>query len=1008
MQKQFVLKALVLGFLSASAAKADIPNGGSAVFTHISGTQYKVSATFYRNCRTVPFSGTMRARLISTCTTLNITLTRSGIRNASQRCAGAVTCSPSNTIRPNDGFEAHTYEASIDFSQAPYSGLLSSSCCQVTFLAMRPGRSNSITSLQNPVSNGMGLTAVLQTCNLSAFSAGNSSAEIHTDFPFVVPSSQVTALSFQAKDADGDSLVYILTPAIDSNTFAKNYVSGFNFTSPITPYCLSGSTCAAVPSANPPRGFFLNRNTGDLIFQPVFGGETGVVVVQIWEYRKLPSGAYSFVGYSSHERQLAVTGSTGNNSPTLNPAATYTLCLNEKFCFRVKASDVADTRSDTTRLAWSDDIRGAAMRIVDSSAREREVEFCWTPDSNAAKKTFHFFSVWASDNRCPLPLQSRRTYTFTVLPKPATSLRFSTHSGSRLFYEVSNPSTMALMTASLLDPDGKSIILPNLKDTVRLLKPGKYILRAATIEPGKCLFEARDSVIMQGCVQAPIRGLSSQPVCRGSVLKLFPDTSNAKGTLSYRWTNRRNNTLGTADTLRITATRDTLLRLRTDDILGCFALDSILIKTYSPALSFKNPGINVCTENNGADLADITQVKPANARFSSFYSGLIVQDTAGRYRIARRVTLNGNRAWIRLETTDSLGCTARDSFSTNMLQSPVNTLQGETICGYNQSYPIFSRWLNADTVANAYLWRCYASNATNPATVLTRNLARLNAYGDYHFELTTINRNNQCSAKDSVSIRVAFFPAYDIDPNVPDLCEKSGEFDLNDIVTVYVPTPDVRWTALALDNNRNDPRVATALRAGRYLQTNAVGRWHLRFDEGSTGCVRRDSLFVTVQAAPKPNIGRDTSINIDGIKVLNAGAYSNYRWDNNSIERIRVVDPKAFGLGTHWLWVTVTDGNTGCEGTDSLQLTILPAGTGLSKALPDDLQVFPNPTAGNLNIILPGAFEAALYDVQGRLVVKSQKGNGKLQLETAALAGGHYTLQITRGKEVYSLPVLRR
>jgi len=119
MQKQFVLKALVLGLLSASAVKADIPNGGSAVFTHISGTQYKVSATFYRNCRTVPFSGTMRARLISTCTTLNITLTRSGIRNASQRCAGAVTCSPSNSISLTDGYEAHTYEASIDFSQAP-------------------------------------------------------------------------------------------------------------------------------------------------------------------------------------------------------------------------------------------------------------------------------------------------------------------------------------------------------------------------------------------------------------------------------------------------------------------------------------------------------------------------------------------------------------------------------------------------------------------------------------------------------------------------------------------------------------------------------------------------------------------------------------------------------------------------------------------------------------------------------------------------------------------------
>ena len=1006
MLKRLPILALLSGLFGAAGLKADTPYGGSASFVHVSGTQYKVQATFFRNCRTVPFSGTMRARLISSCTTLNITLTRSGIRNASQRCAGAVTCNPGNSISSVDGYEAHTYEATIDFAQAPYASLLSSTCCQVTFFAIRPGRAPGITSLQNPAANGMGLSAVLQTCNLSAFSNGNSSAEIHTDFPFTIPASQTAALSFQARDADGDSLVYLLTPALDSNTFSKSYVSGFNFTSPITPYCLSGSTCPAAPSANPPRGFFLSRSTGDLVFQPAFGGETGVVVVQIWEYRKLPSGAYTFVGFSSHERQLAVTGSTGNNAPSLNPAASYTLCLNEKFCFRVKASDVADTRSDTTRLDWSDDIRGAVMRIVDSSAREREVEFCWTPDSNAAKKSFHYFSVRAGDNRCPLPLYTRRTYTFSILPKPDTRMRFSKHSGSRLFYEISNPSTMALMTASLLDPDGKSIPLGKLTDTVRLFKPGKYILRAATIEPGKCLFEARDSVVMEGCVQAPVKGIVRTPVCRGSVLQVYADTSNTRGSLRYRWTNRQGQTLGTGDTLRIQLVRDTLLRLRTDDILGCFALDSVLVKTYAPALSFTNPGIRLCTENSGADLAFITQVKPAAARFSSRYQGLITQDTAGRYFIARRFSLGASTAWIRMETTDSLNCTARDSFSAAVLASPVNNLQGETICGYNQSYPIFSRWLNADTIANAYLWRCYASNATNPATVLTRNLARLNAFGDYHFELTTIDRNSQCSAKDSVSIRVAFFPAYDIDPKVPDLCEKSGEFDLNDIVTVYVPVPDIRWTALAIDNNRSDSRLPGALRNGRYLQTQHTGRYFLRFDEGSTGCVRRDSLFVSVLAAPKPNIGNDTSINIDGIKVLNAGAYSNYLWDNNSIERIRVVDPKGLGIGSHWIWVTVTDGNTGCQGTDSLRLTVLPAGTNVKHALPVDLHLYPNPATGVAWVQFGGRFSAALYDMQGRKTGVQSEGMYAVKLETGQLARGLYMVRIVRDGNSYSMPLL--
>jgi hypothetical protein len=223
---------------------------------------------------------------------------------------------------------------------------------------------------------------------------------------------------------------------------------------------------------------------------------------------------------------------------------------------------------------------------------------------------------------------------------------------------------------------------------------------------------------------------------------------------------------------------------------------------------------------------------------------------------------------------------------------------------------------------------------------------------------------------------------------------------------VYVPVPDVRWTALALDNNRNDPRVATALRAGRYLQTNAVGRWYLRFDEGSTGCVRRDSLFVSVLAAPKPNIGNDTSINIDGIKVLNAGAYSNYLWDNNSIERIRVVDPKGLGLGSHWIWVTVTDGNTGCQGTDSLRLTVLPAGTGLNRMLPSDLHIYPNPAATSVQVQLSGRFVVEVLDLQGRNTGIQASGAGNIQLGTGSLARGMYVVRIVRNTEVYALPLL--
>ena len=85
------------------------------------------------------------------------------------------------------------------------------------------------------------------------------------------------------------------------------------------------------------------------------------------------------------------------------------------------------------------------------------------------------------------------------------------------------------------------------------------------------------------------------------------------------------------------------------------------------------------------------------------------------------------------------------------------------------------------------------------------------------------------------------------------------------------------------------------------------------------GCYAKDSFEIKqVYTNPKPNLGSNFNICLNETKILDAGNYSNYKWNTGATTRAISVST------TGDYWVLVIDNNN-CKGIDSVELTgILP------------------------------------------------------------------------------------
>ncbi len=98
--------------------------------------------------------------------------------------------------------------------------------------------------------------------------------------------------------------------------------------------------------------------------------------------------------------------------------------------------------------------------------------------------------------------------------------------------------------------------------------------------------------------------------------------------------------------------------------------------------------------------------------------------------------------------------------------------------------------------------------------------------------------------------------------------------------------------------------------------------WVIVTDEN--GCFSTDTIELTFVPGYTVDLGPDDKMCSDDSKILDAGmgiGYT-YLWSNNSTTQTITVDTTGYGLGTHILWVKVSNSN--CSITDTIELTFTP------------------------------------------------------------------------------------
>ncbi len=999
------LLLLYLGGVRQAAA-----NSANLFYTNLGNDRYEVTFYYYRMCNGLGYASTYPGKITAPCGTASFTLTRDSIWDVSQTCPKNRTCS-SNTAS-SFGNSIQRYRAILNFRDSAYRKFLGGSCCEVELSVI--GRPRGIYTGFNASGNPIKVAATLSLCRRSGLAPGNSSSRQVYNWQVIQFLNQPNYQSLLATDPDGDSLSYELVPCLDgSATGNVSYYPNYGYTNPISNYCASSKPpCTPSPLNNPPRGFYLNPVTGDLVFQPVLNNDISAVGVRINEFRRDSSGKFIRIAYSMVEGYL-LTNTTGNNTPIISNPSSIGICEKDLYCFTFTYYDnqnSGQSAPDTPVLRYFTNVGTYTTKITKSpTSNVQTVQVCFTPPAYGSAVKPLYFSVAADDRYCGTSFESRRTHVFTVLPKPVTKLETSVQPGSRYAIKVENADTQSLFEVSLSGPNSYRYQVRNIRskymDTLRLFKRGLYYLQVITRRPGYCEIYQYDTVNMTGCLEMTHNARAKAEYCRTQDLSLSVKASNTIGTLSYRWYNRLGKTLSNRDTLRIRLQRDSFLYLRIDDALGCYSLDSFQLRGYVPSAKWTIPTGGICQHNAAPELEAWLQLEPRNKGSWKAAPGILdLKNNLPLFNAelpVRRDTLLP----LYFSLQDSLGCRRNDTLLIPVRYTRKLSARDTGLCLGSGSFQMEKLLDGADTSKFRLRWECY-----NPGSLTADQVHRGSRFiagtqGTYGFILWNTDINTGCAGRDSFRISMASPPNFNTFTTSA-LCDNTLGTDVQRYVEVYVPAPKYRWSVLSVNSRPADATQRSALTGATWFLPRQAGLWRLRFEEYSTGCVRSDSISILVQAAPRPYLGTDTSISDGSTLRLNAGNFSAYIWDDGSSSQFRFIPASELSTVPKIYWVQVTDGITQCSGKDTILLS-RKAPQGLFPASAERMEVFPNPFGTVLNIRGTELRSCRLLFPDGRTAAVHPAEQGRCTLDTKSLPAGIYILEMRSAEGIRTLRVLR-
>lgn len=1031
---KFKCLLLLFLFFGFQSLKGTHVLGGNMQYQSLDSGKVLITAKVYRDCRSTAISTTPNFGVYAgsngggSCGSSTLKgLTRISITEVSNFCKNKSNqCIPANTNYAGEGVEEHLYKCTVDLNKSPFTGFSGSSCCEWTFYVTIP-------SSISPYNNGItafNMTLMVNICNLNkvVFRKGKNTSPGYMYAPKVFTCCQTAQFeSTGALDTmDYDSLSYKLVPLKSTlpNT-AISYPSPLTSRYFIRPYCKNfGSvSCTPVLSSNPTTGLFFDTSTGDIVFTPVDCAENAWRVVETNEFRKDSSGAWLKIGTSTSIINYVVVDACGPNyAPTMSDPVTYTVCAGDKICFSITGKDQMytpfQTTPDTVEMSWDGAIPGGVFKTTNPGSREKTAEFCWQTKPEHQRDYAWRFRVTASDQICPFPVKTTRTFSIYVRKKVVQDTPKITVVSCNKIRVYSKADSVSKQQVSWVLTNAKGVKLASsqkARDTIFVNTGGKVYVKQV-VSNQYCSAERTDSVVMPEKPNFTIG--SDTAVCVNTSIYLKPLLLKSTGVRSYEWRMLGNLLYQSADsTVRIRVSRDTSVLLTVIDTLGCAFIDTMRIVTLGhldPIVSDTIPSL--CAHGAPLKLEPYfsmpAKVSGTDTVFSD--SSRFIVKSGGWHAYPANLNLKkidpGNAVFIPayVEYNDSNSCTYRDSFFLKIYAEPAFLLNDTFYCENGQSIPLFDR-VRIDTVPESFTWHwglLSRPNGVGDSAYIdsAASYSGMNAvlrfkknnptpfHGYYEYFLLCIDTNSGCSTSDTGVVEVRKRPALE-SVALSNYCAQSTAMNLLSVVRVDQSLADAAKTVFwvrSFDGENQHQNTGT-----KYIKNDSLftgSSIHGDWEFGSITEIRNcaDTLFFPLVISQLPSA--QFALNPDSIAFIpnaafktenksqsGSSAIKSWLWLTQGAEDASSVvwepEIKYPALGSYTIELQVED-SLGCRDTAVKNIQIKD-----DVSIIRDLNFSKVKLNSGLQIIQPEVTEVLLqlYDASGRLIFTSFNNSGILE-----------------------------
>lgn len=598
--KSKLLPLFLLLFFSQSAS-GSTPVGADITYRYLGNNKYYVEMSVLRDCRGIAlnsitfgwYAGKGGNTSCGTGTLSNfkrVKITDISVVHSTRN----MPCNPPNSAG-GEGIELHTYTDTLDISKSPFAAVINNSACtELSLYVSKCCRSGAINT--GSANQDFYATATLYIRNIAKCpKQSNTSPYFQRTYPGFNCCNTPTYWSLGAVDSiDRDSLSFQLAAGIQSLPNSSiSYSTPFTYQYPLTPYCppTAGKVdCTPNMNADPPRGFFLNTKTGDLVYTPTKCDQTGVVAIEISEYRRDSAGNMLLIAKNRRDAQVITKDDCGyNKTPKisgtfdLNVGAGGTIC--QTFTIEDALFTPQQTSGDTLLVDWAGSSNEPTWKFTRDSlnSNKGQLEFCWKTKPTVYSEFPYTFTIRVNDNHYPKPSVTMRTFSVTIKPLDTASIASQTNlicAGAKLSASLKRgDKTKASYSWVVRDSaTQKTITTSSLSEfTVQYLKKGVYEVQLNVSHP-KYAYAAVKAYFKITADLPTVQLGQDIAVCKGSSASITSSISTMKAPVRYSWIINGATQTDTGSQLLVNKVDSTLtVSLKAEDALGCVANDTASI-----------------------------------------------------------------------------------------------------------------------------------------------------------------------------------------------------------------------------------------------------------------------------------------------------------------------------------------------------------------------------------------------------------------------------------------------